>query len=90
MEARIDFRARDNPVNASLGLPDVRTPGFELVEEHAASPGYGFSIVEEGGHRRAEWTRREVKGEQSLYYNAQFIVSNEPTVEAPPSRSGTR
>ena len=65
VEARIDFRARGNPVVASLALPEVYSPGFELVEEQAASPGYGFSIVEENGDRRAEWTRREVDGDQS-------------------------
>jgi hypothetical protein len=78
VEARIDFNARDNPVIASLGLPGIRSPGFELVEEQAASPGYGFSIVEERGERRAEWSKRQVKGDQSLYYSAQFIASDEP------------
>jgi hypothetical protein len=83
VEARIDFTARGNPVIASLALPGDYIPGFELVEENAASPGYGFSIVSERGVRRAEWTRREVSGEQSLYYTARFVTSDRPAPAEP-------
>ena len=86
VEARIDFTANGGGVKASLGLPGRLSPGFELYEEQAASPGYGFSIIEEGDQRRAEWTRREVRGEQSLYYTAKFI----PSVEAMPRHPAPR
>ncbi|MDZ7782270.1 MAG: inactive transglutaminase family protein [Halioglobus sp.] len=75
VEARIDFEATGEPVTASLSLPDRVVPGFELFEEQAASPGYGFSIVEQNGARRAEWTKRSAEGPQSLYYSAQFVES---------------
>ena len=75
VEARVDFLAKGGAVDASLSLPDKQLPGFELYEEQAASPGYGFSIVTENGDRRAEWTKREASGEQSLYYSAQFVPS---------------
>ena len=85
VEARIDFSARGGAVGASLILPGTRVPGFELYEEQSASPGYGFSIITEHGHRRAEWTKREVSGEQSLYYSAQFVESDmlEPMTDNP-------
>jgi len=76
VEARVDFTAKGGAVSASLSLPDKQLPGFELYEEQAASPGYGFSIVTENGSRRAEWTKRAVQGEQSLYYSAQFVESD--------------
>jgi hypothetical protein len=76
VEAKIDFMAKGGPVDASLSLPDKQLPGFELYEEQSASPGYGFSIVTENGDRRAEWTKREAEGEQSLYYSAQFVASD--------------
>jgi hypothetical protein len=76
VEARVDFEAKGGPVSANLSLPDVLTPGFELVEEQASSPGYGFAILEENGNRRAEWTKREADGEQALYYSAQLVASN--------------
>jgi hypothetical protein len=76
VEARVDFDAADGPVSASLSLPDEQLPGFELFEEQAASPGYGFVILTERGNRRAEWTKRLAEGEQSLYYSAQLVESD--------------
>jgi len=75
VEARVDFEATGGPVSASLSLPDTQLPGFELFEEQAASPGYGFAILAENGNRRAEWTKREAQGDQSLYYSAQLVES---------------
>ena len=89
VEARVDFVAKGDAVDASFSLPDKQLPGFELYEEQSASPGYGFSIVTENGDRRAEWTKREARGEQSLYYSAQFVASD--TVDpatADPVREG--
>ena len=80
VEARIDFRASGGEVSASFSLPE-KIPGFELYTEQAASPGYGFSIVTINGDRRAEWTKREAIGEQSLYYSAQFSQRENMTVE---------
>ncbi len=76
VEARVDFEATGGPVSASLSLPDRQLPGFELFEEQAASPAYGFAILTDNGNRRAEWTKREAQGEQSLYYSAQLVESD--------------
>ena len=76
VEARVDFEAGGGPVSASLSLPNKQLPGFELYEEQAASPGYGFSILTDNGNRRAEWTKREAEAEQSLYYSAQLVESD--------------
>ena len=83
VEARIDFRAAGNAVTVSFSLPE-QLPGFDLYQEQAASPGYGFSIITDKGDRRGEWTKRKAQGEQSLYYSAQFAemddaVSQQPT-----------
>ena len=73
VEARVDFVGLGGPVTASLSIPET-APGFRIVDEQTASSGYGFSILEEAGDRRAEWTRREVSGAQSLYFSATFIA----------------
>ncbi len=75
VEARIDFEAMDGPVLASLNIPD-NPPGFRLLSEQAASPGYGFSIVQESGNRRAEWSKRSATGPQTLYFKVQLIPDN--------------
>ncbi len=67
VEARIDFEAQGDSVLVSFNVPD-RPPGFELSLEHTASPGYGFSTVEQDGVVRGEWTIAEADGEQTLYY----------------------
>ncbi|MCB9480779.1 MAG: inactive transglutaminase family protein [Desulfobacteraceae bacterium] len=72
VEARIDFTASANPVRVSLDLPD-HPPGFRQVSEQAASTGYGFSILENAEGRRAEWTKRNTKGRQTIYYKIQMI-----------------
>ncbi len=72
VEARVDFQATGDQVLVSLDLPD-NPPGFRLHTEHATSPGYGFSIIEEDGDRRGEWSKRDASGAQTLYYKAQLI-----------------
>lgn len=73
VEARVDFAAESEPITATLSLPEHFSPGFNLVEEQAASPGYGFSVINTDHGRRAEWTKRQAEGDQSLYYTAQFV-----------------
>lgn len=81
VEARIDFVARGNAVRVSLDLPD-NPPGFLVFAEQAASPGYGFSITRQNERRRGEWSRQEARGEQTLYYKAQFVA--DPAAVTPP------
>lgn len=82
VEARVDFVANGEPVMASLDLPD-NPPGFRIFSEQAASPGYGFSIIEHDGNRRGEWSKRNASGPQTLYYKAQLIADID-TVPEPP------
>lgn len=89
VEARVDFQAMNEPVLASLNVPDS-PPGFHLLSEQAASPGYGFSVVNEAGNRRAEWSKRFATGAQTLYFKVQLIpdasISNEAPRQQPTAR----
>ncbi|PAU80964.1 gonadoliberin III [Halovibrio salipaludis] len=71
VEARIDFVALGDETLASLSLPDD-PPGYRIISEQAASPGYGFSRVTESTGHRGEWSKREATGPQTLYYKVQF------------------
>ena len=82
VEARIDFDGTGDPVLASLNVPS-EPPGFRILSEQAASPGYGFSIVEEAGNRRAEWSKRVVEGPQTLYFKVQLVPDDSLLREAP-------
>lgn len=74
VEARIDFQAWNEPVTLSFNIPDA-TPGFRVLSEQAASPGYGFAITRHNGDRRAEWTIRNASGPQTLYFKTRLIPS---------------
>ncbi|WP_111497777.1 MULTISPECIES: inactive transglutaminase family protein [Marinobacter] len=82
VEARVDFQAQGEPVLASLNLPDD-PPGFHVLSEQAASPGYGFSIVDDNGDRRGEWSIREANGPQTLYFKAQFVPDTNARAQSP-------
>ncbi len=75
LEARVDFEARDEPVLASLSIPDD-PPGFRLLSEQAASPGYGFSVVEDAGNRRAEGSKRVADGQQTAAFVTAWLQAH--------------
>jgi hypothetical protein len=87
VEARVDFAANQQPVMVSLSIPE-NPPGYRLFSEQAASPGYGFSFVNNTFGRRAEWSRRREDGPQRLYYKIQVIPETDSaqliTEEQPP------
>ncbi|WP_133736151.1 inactive transglutaminase family protein [Halospina denitrificans] len=76
VEARIDFNATGDETLVNLSLPE-NPPGFQLLSEQAASPGYGFSRISSPEGRRGEWSKREAEGLQNLYYKAQFAPTKE-------------
>jgi hypothetical protein len=88
VEARVDFDAANDPVLASLNIPD-QPPGFRVLSEQAASPGYGFSIVDKAGSRRAEWTKRDASGPQTLYFKVQLVPDSnaQPSPPAQPPKA---
>lgn len=82
IEARVDFEGLGDAAEASLHIPE-QPPGFRILTEQAASPGYGFSILQTARSRRAEWTKREVSGPQTLYFKAQFVPDETATEQTP-------
>ncbi|PXX90456.1 gonadoliberin III [Marinobacter vulgaris] len=85
VEARVDFTGTGEPVLASMNIPD-QPPGFRIISEQAASPGYGFSIVEDSGERRAEWSKRDVSGAQTLYFKVQLVPDEQIKPDKPRQR----
>ncbi|WP_229722073.1 inactive transglutaminase family protein [Marinobacterium nitratireducens] len=80
IEAKVEFEATGKPVKASLAIPGTQ-PGFTLLNEAAASPGYGLSFLERNGGTRAEWTIRQASGPQELYYRVNMMA--DPHAESP-------
>ena len=82
VEARVDFTAMGEETLASLSLPSD-PPGYRLVSEQAASPGYGFSRINADNGRRGEWSKRSAEGPQVLYYKAQFAPTGSRDTREP-------
>lgn len=87
VEAKVEFSGSGEPVIASLAIPDSQ-PGLERITEYTASPGYGLAYLENKGARRAEWSIRNARGNQTLYYRAEYAVDEAlqktPGISAPP------
>lgn len=77
IEARVDFVAHGGTVTVTLDIPDD-PPGFVILSEQTASPGYGFSVINENGNRRGEWTIRNAEGPQTLYYKVEVAPQTIP------------
>ncbi|MBB1485080.1 inactive transglutaminase family protein [Oceanospirillum sediminis] len=80
VEARIKFIAKGDPVSVVMQAPDTQ-PGFTLIDESAASQGYGFTRIEQQGQRLAQWSVREAQDHQLIYYKARFLV--DPGAQVP-------
>ncbi len=73
IDAKIEFNADGKEVLASLATP-VSQPGFTLLHQNAASPGYGLSFIEKDGAPRSEWSIRQAAGSQELFYKIQLLA----------------
>jgi len=73
IEAKVEFSATGKPVIASLAIAETQR-GFTLLNQTAASPGYGLSFVERDGITRAEWSTRSATGRQRLYYRIDMMT----------------
>lgn len=73
IEAKIQFKAQNEPVKVSLAVPDTQQR-FAKIAEHTASAGYGLSYLEDDEGRRVQWTIRDAEGPQILYYRIDMLV----------------
>jgi len=83
IEARIQFTALGKEAKVSLAAPHTQE-GYTLISETASSPGYGISYINDETGRRAEWSIRQAKGPQTIYYKTQFLVDPQAKVTMVP------
>jgi hypothetical protein len=90
LEAHIHFLASNQPVKVSFFIP-TQSRHFATVREHFISRSFGITTKEKGDNRRAVWSIRKAKGEQSLYYRALVRPVREKKVKLgipPPEQEG--
>jgi len=84
VEAKVEFLAEGKPVKVTLTRPQ-NPPGFILLGENGASPGYGLSFVSQQNTPVAIWSIRQAEGEQQLFYRADLLVDPDaPGMSATP------
>ena len=67
IEVHISFQAKSKPVKVSLFLPK-NTRRYAIIDENFISQGFGLSTIKDDQNRKANWSKRQVNGKQSLYY----------------------
>ncbi|MCE2596676.1 UUP1 family membrane protein [Motilimonas cestriensis] len=72
VDAKVEFFANGDKVKASLATP-MSQPGFTVLHQNAASPGYGLNFIQHNNTPRAEWSIREASGNQELFYKVQLL-----------------
>ncbi len=72
VESKISFRPlrEQGPVEVELKLP-TPVAGWQILDEHFASSGFGFTLQERKGERWATWSRQALEEPTTLYYKAQ-------------------
>ena len=69
IEAAIKFEPGPAAVKATLRIPGL-TPGYAILDESFVSRGFGLTTRSAPAGREAQWTLREARGPQVLYYRA--------------------
>lgn len=71
VEARINLNTGGSPVKVNAFLPRF-TDQFSIVDENINSNGFGFTAMqqEKSQNRLAEWTKRNPKAREMIYYRA--------------------
>jgi len=70
IEAAVRFDPGPAAVKATLRIPNL-TPGFSILDENFISRGFGHATRSAPAGRESQWTLREARGPQTLYYRAQ-------------------
>ena len=83
IEVKIHFTPGKGPVKVQLYLPRGNN-NYSITDEQFISPGYGLGIRNlKNNNRQAIWTRRNIDGEQVLYYRATVRPQQEPSLATP-------
>ena len=80
--AKISFQAKDEPIKISFAIPSNQN-GIKILSEETASQGYGYNIASTEQGKRAEWTKREAQGEQSIFYSVDVVMDSHHKVKIP-------
>lgn len=71
--AEISFEGQKKAALVSMALPEAQD-GIQILSEDVASSGFGYAEAQTKNGKRAEWSKRKVKGPQILYYSLEVMI----------------
>lgn len=80
--AKINFKAKDEPIKVSFAIPRSQN-GVKILSQETTSQGYGYNIASTEEGKRAEWTKREATGQQSIFYSIDVVIDKNHKVKIP-------
>ena len=87
VEAKIEFDASRHATVVDFDIPD-KLGDFVRLDEYFISRGYGLHVGIRHHDRRAEWSTRQARGSQRLYYRLEAVPqSDDETVDPPKPRA---
>ncbi len=72
VEARVEFDGLGRSSTVNLDIPD-NLGNFLKLDEFFVSRNYGLNVTSKQKDRRAEWSIRNAKGKQRLYYRIEVV-----------------
>lgn len=76
VEAKIEFHASRHATVVDFDIPD-KLGEFVRLDEYFISRGYGLNVGIRDNDRRAEWSTRQARGTQRLYYRLEAVAQSE-------------
>jgi len=86
IQARIHYDAENRPVKVSMALPLADDSRKGVFSGNIAED-YSYNLIEEGGVRKAVWTRKDAQGPQTIYLRGDFYHQGTPVLDTPKTDS---
>ena len=75
VEAKIEFDSNRRATLVDFDIPD-RLGEFVRLDEYFIARNYGFSIATRGRDRHVQWSTRQARGAQRLYYRIEVVAQS--------------
>ncbi len=82
VEARVEFDGLGRSALVNLDIPD-KLGNYLKLDEFFISRNYGLNVASKKKERRAEWSIRNAKGKQRLYYRIEVVLEDDSRADKP-------
>lgn len=79
--AEIKFQGRNKSALVSMALPPIQK-GISVLSKDATSANFGFTQAQTKNGKRAEWSKRKIRGEKQLFYSIDVAIDKYANADA--------